>query len=425
METRIWYSLYDRLLHRQRLTEAFRKVKSAHGAPGIDGQSCKDFATELDDNISELLNELKVKRYRPQPVKRVEIDKPDGGVRLIGIPTVRDRVVQQVLKDILEPIFDPQFHPSSYGYRPGKGAHDAIAKATVFMRTYDLQWVVDMDLSKCFDTLDHDLIIKAVRGKVADGSILTLIRMFLESGVMIAGNLEPTRVGSPQGGVISPLLANIYIDEFDQFMRARGHRIVRYADDILVFKASRAGARNAMETASGFLEGKLKLKVNRDKTRITSLGRGVSYLGVEIFPRYIRIQEKKLRSFKEKVKGCTRRNTPVNLEKIIKDLNPLLRGFANYFKIANCKKEFRKLMQWVRRRLRAIQLKLWKKPGKLHRRLRQWGYKGKFKHIRMTSWRNAGSKLSHMAMPNKWFGQIGLFSMDEIRIGELPPITRG
>ena len=421
----IWYSLYDRLLHRQALTEAFRKVKSANGAPGIDGQSCKDFAVDLEQNIGELLNELKAKRYRPQPVKRVEIEKPDGGIRLIGIPTVRDRVVQQALKKIVEPIFDAHFHPSSYGYRPERGAHDAIAKATAFMRTYDLQWVVDMDLSKCFDTLDHDLIIKAVRKKIADGSIVTLIGMFLESGVMIDGNLEPTEVGSPQGGVISPLLANIYLDEFDQFMKARGHRIVRYADDILIFKRSRAGAQNALETASDFLERKQKLKVNRSKTRITSLRQGVSYLGVEIFPRYTRIQEKKLRAFKKKVKSCTRRTTPVNLEKIIKDLNPVLRGFANYFKIANCKNQFRKLMQWVRRRLRAIQMKLWKKPARLHRRLRQWGYKGEFKRIRMSSWRNAGSKLSHMAMPNKWFSQIGLYEMDEIETGELPPINRG
>ncbi len=222
LKPRVWYSLYGRLLHEDALKNAFRKVKSANGVPGIDGQSCKDFATETDRHISKLLNELKQKTYQPQPVKRVEAKKPEGGIRLIGIPTVRDRVVQQALKNILEPIFDPEFHPSSYGYRPGHGAHDAIAKATAFMRTYGLKWVIDMDLSKCFDTLDHELIIQAVRKRVSDGSTLNLIRMFLEGGVMNHGGLEPSIVGSPQGGVISPLLANIYLNEFDQYMKARG-----------------------------------------------------------------------------------------------------------------------------------------------------------------------------------------------------------
>lgn len=425
LKPRVWYSLYDRLLHEDWLRDAFRKVKSANGAPGIDGQSCKDFASEMDRHISELLSELKQKTYQPQPVKRVEIEKPDGGVRLIGIPTVRDRVVQQALKNILEPIFDPEFHPSSYGYRPGYGAHDAIAKATAFMRTYGLKWVIDMDLSKCFDTLDHELIIQSVRKRVSDGSILNLIRMFLEGGVMKHGEFKPSIVGSPQGGVISPLLANIYLDEFDQFMMARGHRIVRYADDILIFKASRSGADNAREVAETFLEQDLKLTVNRRKTHMTTLWRGVPYLGVEIHSTYIRIQKKKVDKFKEKVKAATRRNTPVNLAKVIKDLNPIIRGYANYFKVTNSKKLFTRMMEWIRRRLRAIQMKHWKKPVKLHRRLRQLGYSGHFSSIKMVSWRNSACQYAHWAMPNKWFEEIGLFQMDKVMVGSLPPINRG
>ena len=425
MGTRIWYSLYDRLLHEKTLKEAFRKVKSANGAPGIDGQSCKDFALGLEENLHNLLKELKEKSYQPEPVKRVEIAKPDGGIRKIGIPTVRDRVVQQALKNILEPIFDPEFHPSSYGYRPGMGGHDAIAKATAFMREYGLTQVADMDLSKCFDTLDHDLIIEAVRKRVKDGSILKLLRKMLESGVEVDGKYEATEVGSPQGGVISPLLANIYLDAFDQFMKSRGHRIVRYADDILIFKASRAGAENALEVAGTYLEKELKLTVNRTKTHITSLGQGVPFLGVRIYPRHIGIQEKKVEAFKEKVRRCTRRNTPVNMEKIIKDLNPLLRGYANYFKVANCKRLFGTLMAWIRRRLRAIQMKQWKKPKRLHRRLRQLGYKGDFQCIRMNSWRNAACQLSHWAIPNKWLEEAGLFLMDQIETGTLPPFRRG
>lgn len=425
MEQLRWYSLYDRLLHSKALELAFREVKSANGAPGVDGQSCKDFAEGLDENISHLLGELKAKTYQPQPVKRVEIPKPDGGIRRIGIPTVRDRLVQQAVKGILEPIFEPEFHPSSYGYRPGRSSHDAIAKATAFMRSYDLRWVVDMDLSKCFDTLNHDFIIASVGKKVADGSILSLIRMFLESGVMEDGVFEATEVGSPQGGVISPLLANIYLNDFDQYMKSCGHRVIRYADDILIFKFSKAGAESVLNVASDYLENNLKLTVNRRKTHITSLGKGVAYLGVEIYPTYIRIQEKKLKAFKEKVRKCTKRNVPVNLETIIKQLNPILRGFANYFKITNSKRRFKELMSWVRRRLRAIQMKLWKKPRKLHRRLRQLGYKGEFQCIKMASWRNAACQLSHWAMPNDWFEALGLFEIDKIEFGQLPPISRG
>lgn len=425
MGPKVWYSLYDRILHEGALKNAFRKVKSANGAPGIDGQSCKDFAAELDRHVSELLSELKHKTYQPQPVKRVEIEKPDGGIRLIGIPTVRDRVVQQALKTVLEPIFDPEFHPSSYGYRPGCGAHDAIAKATAFTRTYGLKWVIDMDLSKCFDTLDHELIIQSVKKRVTDGSILNLIRMFLEGGVIKSGEFEPSTVGSPQGGVISPLLANIYLNEFDQYMKARGHRIVRYADDILIFKASRSGADKARQVAETYLEKDLKLTVNRRKTHMTTLAQGVRYLGVEIHPTYTCIQEKKVVNFKEKVKAATRRNTPVNLAKVIKDLNPIIRGFTNYFKVTNSKKLFINLMAWIRRRLRSIQLKHWKKPGKLHRRLRQLGYTGDFPSIKMASWRNAASQHAHWAMPNRWFEEIGLFQMDKVIIGQLPPIQRG
>lgn len=422
---RVYYSLYDRLLRAEALREAFRKVKKANGAPGIDGQTIADYAAGLESETCRLLRELKDKTYRPQAARRKEIDKPDGGIRLLGIPTVRDRVVQQALNDILVPIFDPHFHPSSYGYRKNRSAHDAIAKATAFMRRYGLCHVVDMDLRKCFDTLDHDLIIKAVRRRVADGTVLTLIRQFLESGVMTGHGVEKTDIGSPQGGVISPLLANIYLDSFDQFMRRRGHRIVRYADDILIFKASRRSAEHALQVASDYLEHTLKLTVNTRKTQLTAMWKGVSYLGVEIHTRYTRIQPKKLASFKDKVKTITRRNTPVNLEKVIRDLNPVLRGFANYFRVCNCKHEFRHLMCWVRHRLRAIQLKLWKKPAKLHRRLRQLGYNGTFQRIKMQSWRNAACQLAHWAMPNSWFRQLGVFDLESLEVGVLPDITIG
>lgn len=206
-----WYSLYDRMLNRSNLVQAFLKVKSSKGAGGVDGQSIKDFAESLSCNIEQLLTELREKSYQPQPVRRVEIPKPAGGVRLLGIPAVRDRVVQQALLDILQPIFDPEFHPSSYGYRPGRSCHHAITKATLFIREYQRKWVVDMDLSKCFDTLDHDLIIASFRKRIKDGSILALLGKFLKSGVMVGDEWQASETGSPQGGVISPLIANVYL----------------------------------------------------------------------------------------------------------------------------------------------------------------------------------------------------------------------
>ena len=416
----IYYSLYDRMLHRQRVVRAFVKVKSNRGAAGIDGQSLDDFAAQLTEEVDRLLHELREKSYRPKPVRRVEITKPDGGIRALGIPTVRDRVVQQALLDILQPIFDPHFHPSSYGYRPGRSPHQAIAKASLFIRQYRRRWVVDMDLSKCFDTLDHDLILQGFRHRVTDGSILGLIRLFLQSGVMVGDGWQQSELGSPQGGVISPLIANVYLDAFDQHMKRRGHRIVRYADDILILCGSKKGADNALAVARNYLEGELRLLVNEQKSCIVHSRDGVCYLGVEIGSRYTRIQDKRIQRFKDKIRRITRRNSPVNLAQVIKDLNPVLRGFANHFRVANCREEFQKLARWVRRRLRAKQLVLWKKPKRLHRRLRQLGYQGEFKAIKMRSWRNAASPLANYAMPHSWFDELGLFDLSRVKTGYLP-----
>ena len=415
---RKYYSLYGRLLEKRTLYDAYRQVRKNKGAAGIDGQSLKDFGSNLEAELSCLLLELKEKRYRAQPVKRVQIPKEGGGIRELGIPTVRDRIVQQALRTILEPIFDSDFHPSSYGYRKGRSCHDAIEKASEFIRRYRREWVVDMDLSKCFDTLNHDLIIQQFRKKVTDGSILNLLRQFLESGVMIGEKYESSEVGSPQGGVISPLIANVYLDEFDQAMKSRGHRIVRYADDILILCGSRAAAENAYRVAVKLLEGELKLKVNAEKTHLVHSDEGVNYLGVAIHASYTRIQEKKLRAFKAKVKQITKRSQGQGILGVIRDLNPLLRGFVNYFRIANCKRELEKLMGWIRRRLRCIQLTQWKRPKRLHRRLKQLGYQPPFKYIKMRSWRNASSPLASFAMPNKWFHEeMGLVDMAAIKTG--------
>lgn len=420
---RIYYSLYDRLLNRRALARAFEKVRRAQGAPGVDGQTINDFESGLLDELTRLTNELRNKTYQPQPVRRVTIPKPGGGERNLGIPAVRDRVVQQALLDILQPIFDPEFHPSSYGYRPGRSCQQAVAKATMFIRQYDLQWVVDMDLSKCFDRLDHDLIVASIQRRVHDGSILTLIRMFLESGVMIGDHKEATEVGSPQGGVFSPLIANVYLDAFDQEMKRRGQRIIRYADDILILCRSESAAHRAQQVATEILEGPLRLTVNAEKTHVVHASQGVKFLGVQIGLTWTRIQDKKIVSFKEKVRSITRRNSPVNLEQVIADLNPVLRGFANYFRMANCKRVFEELTVWIRRRLRAKQLALWKRPSRLHRRLRQLGYQGEFLKMRMHSWRSSRSHLASWSMPNAWLANLGLFDLSAVETGVLPQVT--
>ena len=394
-------------------------MKKNRGAAGIDGQSVDDFTQNLEKELSQLLLELKEKRYQAQPVKRVEIDKDDGGKRLLGIPTVRDRIVQQCLSTIMTPIFDPHFHPSSYGYRVGRSCHQAISKATLFIRRYNKRHVVDMDLSKCFDMLDHELILTFVRKRITDGSILALIKQFLSSGVMVGSRFESSELGSPQGGVISPLLSNIYLDEFDQEMMKRKHRIVRYADDILIFCTSTSGADNALKVARHILEVTLKLKVNELKTHIAHSDKGIKFLGVIIGSNYTGIQEKKLKNFKVKVKQLTKRNGAGNLATVLKGLNPVLRGFVNYFRIANISSILQRLAAWLRRRLRAVQLRLWKNPMRLHRRLKQLKFKPPFKFIKMNSWRSAKSPLVNYAMPNKWFKEIGLYQIDEVKTGVL------
>jgi len=392
-------------------------VWKAKGAAGIDGQSLSDFASNLSNNLDQLLAELQNKQYEPQPVRRVEIPKEGGGIRLLGIPTVRDRVVQQTLNDLLTPIFEEQFHPSSFGYRPNRSCHDAINKSTMFIRRYGQQHVVDMDLSKCFDKLDHELILRSIRKRVSDSSVLALINQFLKSGVMVDGHWQKTEIGSPQGGVISPLIANIYLDAFDQEMRDRGHRIVRYADDILIFCRSRKGAENALAQATKILEKELKLTVNQTKSHIAHSNEGVKFLGVEIGSRYTRIQSKKLVEFKRKLKQMTKRNGGKPLTDVIKELNPILRGFSQYFSIANAKREFYQIAGWLRRRLRSVQLKLWKKPTRLHRRLKQLGYKPPFKFISMTSWNSARSPLASLSMPNQCFTDLGLLNLEHVRTG--------
>ncbi|MDI9413665.1 MAG: group II intron reverse transcriptase/maturase [Bacillota bacterium] len=414
---RKWYSLIDKVYALGNLHQAFKHVKSNNGAPGIDGETVEDFAMELENKLYIIHDELKTGKYKPEPVKRVEIEKEDGGKRPLGIPTVKDRVVQQALRQIIEPIFEPDFHPSSYGYRPNRSCQHAVAKAEQFLRRYGLTHVVDMDLSKCFDTLEHERIIQGVNRKVSDGKILGLIRQFLKAGVMQDGIMTETTVGSPQGGVISPLLANIYLDEFDQKMKSLNIRIVRYADDILVFAISPRQAEKFQEIATCILEKELNLKVNTTKTHITNLRKGVPYLGFVIYPKHIGVDTNRVKKFKDKIRKLTPRNHGKNVEQQIAELNRFLRGWINYFRLANIKRFLEDTMGWIRRRLRMKKMREWKSWKGLHKELRRRGYRGEFEKIAMAKWRNSNTVPVHQALTNMWFKEKGLIDLTKYEVG--------
>ena len=416
---RKYYSLIDKIYNKNNILDAFKLVKKNKGAPGIDGETVLDFEKLLEEKINEIHCELKSGKYRPSPVKRTYIDKDDGTKRPLGIPTVKDRVVQQAVRNVIEPIFEPDFHPSSYGYRPKRSCQMAVAKAESFTNRWGLNYVVDMDLSKCFDTLNHDMIVDCVNERISDGKVLRLIRAFLESGILEDGAFSETTIGSPQGGVISPLLMNIYMDKFDQKMKSLNIRIVRYADDILIFAKSKREAGRYKEIATKILEQELKLTVNAKKTHITDNNKGISYLGFIIKKKYISIHPKRIKKLKEKIRKLTPRNSGYNVEALVYKLNPVIRGWCNYFRIANCKSIFEDLTKWIRRRLRMKQMKEWKSYKSLHKTLRRMGYKGTFKKISMTRWRNSLSPLVCMALPNKWFDEIKLFDMSKVETAVL------
>lgn len=411
---RKWYSLIDKVYSISNLEKSFVKVRKNKGSrtSGVDNINAKEYELHLEANLYQLNKELKSGNYQPQAVKRIYIDKPDGSKRPLGIPTIRDRVVQQSLLTVLQPIFEPDFHPSSYGYRPQRSSQQAIAKSERLTRHYGLEYVVDMDLSKCFDTLDHSLILQSLNQKVSDGKVLDLILKFLKSGILERCNFEPTEIGSPQGGIISPLLMNIYLDNFDQYMKQQGIRIVRYADDILIFATTKTKSGQYKAIAENYLEKQLKLTVNTKKTHLTDLDHGIPYLGTVITNYGVVVSYKNIEKFKDKIRKLTPRRKGKSVHYYIKELSMLLRGFSNYFRIALSKSLFARLMCWIRRRLRMMVMRAWKTWKPLHKQLRRNGYKGTFKKISMRRWRNSNSPLVDMALPNKWFEENGLYNME-------------
>ena len=354
MKKRKWYSLYDKVYAQSNLERAWEKVRSNKGAGGVDRQTIASFERKKEQELRELHRLLREKRYRPHALRRVYIPKANGEQRPLGIPTIRDRVVQQALLNILEPIFEPLFHDHSYGFRPQRDTHQAIAHVRKAV-SEGKEWIVDVDIRKYFDTVNHDLLLDAVNEEISDGSVLRLLRMFLESGVMENGVRMATEEGTPQGGVISPLLANIYLNRFDWEMAKAGYDVVRYADDFVVLCATQEEAHRAHEAVKNIIEGQLRLQLHPEKTRIVHHKESsFDFVGFLVHRRYLWPRIKSLDKFKDRVKVLTRRQQPRNVQEVIHDLNYPLRGFGNYFRVADVKGLFEDLDGWIRMRLRCF-----------------------------------------------------------------------
>jgi len=346
----------------------------------------------------------------------VEIPKPGGGVRLLGIPTVMDRLIQQALLQVLTPIFDVGFSGSSFGFRPGRRAHDAVRKAQAYIRD-GYRWVVDMDLEKFFDRVNHDILMARVARKVKDKRVLKLIRAYLGAGVMVNGVVHATEEGTPQGGPLSPLLANILLDDLDKELERRGLKFVRYADDCNIFVASKRAGERVMESVTRFVEGKLKLKVNRDKSAVDRPWKR-KFPGFSFLPdreATIRLAPKTVERFKERVRAITSRTRPVTMEQRIRELNRYITGWVGYFRIAAAKSHCETLDQWIRRRLRMC---LWKQRKRIrtrYRELRALGVPEHFVHMMANSRRGPWemSRNLNNALDTRYFQAQGLVSMLE------------
>jgi len=362
---------WEAVFEKENLRTALRRVESNRGAAGIDGMEVKDLPGYLKEHWKEVREALESGRYRPSPVRRVEISKPDGGVRQLGIPTVLDRLIQQAIAQVLTPMFEAVFSPYSYGFRPGRSAHQAVQKSQEYIQEgYD--WVVDIDLEKFFDRVNHDMLMARVARVVKDKRVLKLIRAYLNSGVMLNGVVMETKEGTPQGGPLSPLLSNIMLSDLDRELEGRGHKFVRYADDCNIYvKTETAGAR-VMGSVKQYLEKKLKLKVNQKKSKVER-ARDAKFLGYSFFKRkgevLIRIANRTKERFMEKIRNLTRRTRHGKMEDIVSEINRYVRGWIAYYRLADTPGVFEELDSWIRRRLRQMLWKRWKHGSTRYREL--------------------------------------------------------
>ena len=411
--------LLERILNRENLNRAYKRVRANKGAPGIDGMTVEEALPWLREHREELLESIRAGKYKPQPVRRKEIPKREGGKRQLGIPTVIDRIVQQAIAQQLTPIYEPLFSEDSYGYRPGRRAQQAIMKVKEYAEKGYTQAVL-VDLSKYFDTLNHELLLNLVRKNVKDKRVIDLIKKYLKAGVMENGLLVRTREGSPQGGPLSPLLANIYLNEYDQEMARRGVPVIRYADDIVVLAKSARAAQRLLESTQKYLEGKLKLKMNVEKSKVVSVYsiRNFKFLGFALGKGrngvYIRAHAKSLKKAKAKLKELTSRSQGRNVRKVMENVKVYIRGWLGYFGIASMKTTMQRWDEWLRRRFRVYIWKQWKVPKARIKNLIKLGipryYAYKWGYVK-GYWNVAGSPVLTRSITNERLAQAGYYSI--------------
>src|SRR5215468_9302561 len=415
--------LMEEVCERENCWQAYKRVKANKGSPGIDGMSTGELADYLKQHWPTIREQLQRGTYQPQPVRRVEIPKPDGGVRKLGIPTVLDRFIQQAVMQVLQRRWDPTFSEHSHGFRPKRSAHQAVAKAQQYIAAGH-GWVVDLDLEKFFDGVNHDRLMAAIARRVSDKRMLKLIRAFLESGVMENGLVSPVEEGTPQGGPLSPLLSNLVLDELDRELERRQHRFVRDADDCNIYVARERAGKRVMHSVTSFLQRRLKLKVNEAKSAVARpqerkfLGFSFTY-GAE--PK-LRIAPKALLRCKQRVRELTRRTRGISLEQMTKELASYLRGWKGYFGYCETPSVLRKLEEWIRRRLRSMIWKQWKRGTVRFVRLRQRNVgpalAAKTAGSPHGPWRLANSPALQCAFPIAYFDALGLPRLLDIALAQ-------
>ena len=406
-------SLLEKVLHRDNLNAAYKRVKQNGGAAGVDGMIVDEMLPYLREHKEELLARIRDGRYKPQPVRRVEMPKPDGGVRLLGVPTVIDRMIQQALVQVLQPIFEPTFSDSSFGFRPKRNAQQAMKRAKEYYGQ-GYKRVVDIDLAKYFDTVNHDLLLGMVREQIKDTEVVNLIRKFLKSGVMAKGLVSPTAEGTPQGGNLSPLLSNIYLTKFDRLLESRGHKFVRYADDCNIYVKSQRAAERVMTNCANYLEGKLKLKVNREKSQ-TGTPLKQKFLGFSLYKTGkktgIRPHQKAINRFKDRVRQITSRKRGRSIEQILHELKVFTTGWLGYYSVADMASKITALNEWIRRRIRMYLWKQWKKTSARFENLKRLkipeGKAWEWANTRKGYWRIAHSWVLTRSLTNEYLASIG------------------
>lgn len=411
--------LLEQILSAENLNQAYKQVKRNKGAGGIDGMQVDELLPFLKEHKKELLQSLRDGKYCPKPVRRVEIPKENGKTRKLGIPTVVDRLIQQTITQALSPIFEKQFSDNSYGFRPSRSAHDALRRCQTHI-TDGFKYVVDMDLAQYFDTVNQSKLVQILSETIKDGRVISLIHKFLRAGVMVGGLFEESLEGVPQGGPLSPLLGNIMLNECDHELEKRGHRFVRYADDMMVFCKSKKAAQRTLDHILPYIEGKLFLKVNREKTKVAHVNH-VKYLGYSFYiyrgEGRLRIHPKSIQKLKDKIREVTGRSNGMGIEERRTRLNQVVRGWTNYFKLADAKKLLSELDEWLRSRIRMVTWKRWKRIRTRFENLKKAGVNKEqawmWANTRKGYWRIAHSPILLKVLSNQRFKRVGYLSFTE------------